>query len=136
MPGAGTLPKTVYADTQACVNDFRQYCLDNNLLDFSLQLEVFSKTYWSEATLREYLHRTYRNIIYDNIEEDVPIAHDILKDWLPELDSALLIFDQMRVTDGSWGRMQLQLRTWLKIAISPFRLTNPMLSMMISRIWL
>lgn len=86
--------RRVYADTQACANDFRQYCIDNNLLDFSVQLEIFSKSYWGEATLREYLHRTYRHIIYDNIEEDIPIAHDILMDWLPELESALLIYDQ------------------------------------------
>jgi hypothetical protein len=86
--------RRVYADTQACANDFRKYCFDNNFLDFSLQLEIFSNSYWKEAALRDYLHRTYRHIIYDNIEEDIPIAHDILRDWLPELDSALLIYDQ------------------------------------------
>lgn len=86
--------RRVYADTQACANDFRQYCIDNNLLDFSLQLEVFSKSYWGEATFREYLHRTYQHIIYDNIEEDIPIAHDVLREWLPGLESALLIYDQ------------------------------------------
>lgn len=86
--------RRVYADTQACANGFRQNCIDNNLLDFSLQLEVFSKSYWDETALRDYLHSTYRHLIYDNIEEDIPIAHDILRDWLPELESALLIYDQ------------------------------------------
>ena len=37
---------------------------------------------------------TYRHLIADNIEEDTPVAHDLLRDWLPDFDSALLIYDQ------------------------------------------
>jgi superfamily I DNA/RNA helicase len=32
-------------------------------------------------------------LIYDNVEEDVPVAHDILKSWLPDFTSALMIRD-------------------------------------------
>jgi len=85
--------RRVYADAQACANEFRQYCLDHNLLDFSLQLEIFTKLYWDEPAVRDYLRRTYTHVIYDNIEEDIPVAHDVLRDWLPELHSALLIHD-------------------------------------------
>ena len=85
--------RRVYADAQACASEFRQYCLDHNLLDFSLQLEIFARILWNDATVRDYLTRSYRHVIYDNIEEDIPVAHDILAEWLPELDSALLIFD-------------------------------------------
>jgi superfamily I DNA/RNA helicase len=85
--------RRVYADAQACASEFRRYCLENNLLDFSLQLEIFTKFYWNEPILRDYLKRNYRYIVYDNIEEDIPVAHDILKDWLPELDSTLLLYD-------------------------------------------
>jgi len=31
----------VYLDAQTCAERFRQHCLDHNLLDFSLQVEVF-----------------------------------------------------------------------------------------------
>jgi hypothetical protein len=68
--------------------------MQHNLLDFSLQLELFYKILWNETTVRSYLQRTYRHIIYDNSEEDMPIAHDILADWLPECDSALIVFDE------------------------------------------
>jgi len=84
----------VFADTQACSSEFRQYCLENNLFDFSLQLEIFKTILWNETTVRSYLTRSYRHIIYDNIEEDIPVAHDILTDWLPECESALLVYDQ------------------------------------------
>ncbi|MDR3576333.1 MAG: DEAD/DEAH box helicase family protein [Anaerolineaceae bacterium] len=83
----------VYDEAQECANQFRRYCLENNLLDFSLQLEVFSNYLWPSLLCRQYLTHSYRHLIYDNIEEDVPVAHDIIREWLPELDTALIIYD-------------------------------------------
>ncbi|MBI4730785.1 MAG: hypothetical protein HY781_01410 [Chloroflexi bacterium] len=86
--------RRVYADVQECASLFRQYCLDHNLLDFSLQLEIFWNILWPEPIVRDHLTRTYSHLIYDNIEEDIPRAHDLVRDWLPDLDSALLINDE------------------------------------------
>lgn len=82
-----------YDQVQECGIRFREYCLQNNLLDFSLQFEVFAKHLWKSTLCRSYLTHTYRHLIYDNAEEDVPIAHEIVHDWLPELDSALIVQD-------------------------------------------
>jgi hypothetical protein len=86
--------RRVYADAQDCAIRFREYCLENNLLDFSLQLEIFTNILWPMDMVREYLTRTYRHLIYDNVEEDSPRAHDIVRSWLPELESALLMYDE------------------------------------------
>src|SRR5687768_4188292 len=86
--------RRVYQDAQDCAIRFREYCLQNNLLDFSLQLEIFSNILWPLDIVRDYLTRTYRHLIYDNVEEDSPRAHDIVRAWLPELESALLIYDE------------------------------------------
>lgn len=86
--------RRVYADAQECANRFREYCLQNNLLDFSLQLEIFWQYLWPEEIVRRYLTQTYRHLIYDNVEEDIPRAHDLIRDWLPQFDSALLIYDE------------------------------------------
>jgi hypothetical protein len=86
--------RRVYADAQDCANRFRQYCLDHNLLDFSLQLDIFANVLWTQDIVRDYLTRNYRHLIYDNVEEDGSRAHDILRDWLPSFDSALLIYDE------------------------------------------
>lgn len=86
--------RRVYVDAQDCANRFRAYCLENNLLDFSLQLEVFANVLWPQGAVRTYLTRAYRHLIYDNLEEDGPRAHDIIRAWLPEFDSALLVYDQ------------------------------------------
>ena len=86
--------RRVYADSQDCATRFRQYCLDYNLLDFSLQLDVFWNYLWHDDHVRDYLTSTYRHLIYDNIEEDVPRGHDIIRDWLPAFDSVMLIYDE------------------------------------------
>ncbi len=86
--------RRVYADAQECASRFRRYCLEHNLLDFSLQFEIFTNLLWREEIVRDYLMRTYRHLIYDNVEEDVPRAHDLLREWLPLFDSALLIYDE------------------------------------------
>ena len=85
--------RRVYADAQDCANRFREYCLQHNLLDFSLEMEVFANILWPLPSVRDYLTRTYRHLIYDNVEEDNARAHDILREWLPDFDSALLLFD-------------------------------------------
>ena len=85
--------RRIYADAQDCAIQFRQYCLEHNLLDFSLQLDIFRSILWHTPECHHYLTNQYTHLIYDNIEEDFPIAHDLLADWLPKLDSALVIYD-------------------------------------------
>lgn len=86
--------RRVYADAQECADIFREYCLNNNLLDFSLQLEIFTDILWQNQQVRAYLSQTYRHLIYDNLEEDIPCGHDLIREWMPYFDSALLIHDQ------------------------------------------
>jgi len=86
--------RRVYADAQDCASRFRLFCLQHNLLDFSLQLEVFWSYLWPNPLVRDYLTRAYRHLIYDNVEEDIPRAHDLVREWLPQFDSALLIYDE------------------------------------------
>ena len=36
----------VYQDVQTAASAFRQFCLENNLLDYSLQVELFRRFVW------------------------------------------------------------------------------------------
>jgi len=83
----------VYEEAQQCADQFRNFCLQNNLLDFSLQLDIFTRHLWTSLLCREYLKSTYTDLIFDNVEEDVPVVHDIIQQWLPGFNSALLIYD-------------------------------------------
>lgn len=85
--------RRIYQDAQECATLFREFCLNHNLLDFSLQLEIFANILWPQEQVQYFLKQTYRHLIYDNVEEDAPRAHDIIGEWLPDLDSALLIYD-------------------------------------------
>jgi len=85
--------RRIYQDAQDCATRFREYCLEYNLLDFSLQHEIFSNILWPQEQVQNYLKRTYRHLIYDNVEEDGARSHDLIHEWLADFDSALLIYD-------------------------------------------
>jgi superfamily I DNA/RNA helicase len=82
-----------YEQAQSCALLFRKFCLENNLLDFSLQLSLFKEHLWPSLLCRKFLERTYQHLIYDNVEEDYPIAHDIVFEWFSTFKSTLVIQD-------------------------------------------
>lgn len=86
--------QNVYSDVQEAVTKFRQLCLENNLLDYSLQVELFKNYLWSNQSFQKYIQNQYQHLIYDNCEEDPPYVHDILIDWLPFFKSSLIILDE------------------------------------------
>lgn len=84
----------VYEAVQLAADAFRRYCLEHNLLDFSLQVQTLVRYIWPRRECRTYLLKRYRHLIVDNVEEDVPVAHDLLREWLREVTSALVVYDQ------------------------------------------
>jgi len=85
--------KYVYQDAQDTALTFRQVCLDHNLLDFSLQIHIFANMLWKLPQVRDYVMGQYRHLIIENIEEDAPATHDIVRDWLDACESALVLYD-------------------------------------------
>ncbi|MBN1890959.1 MAG: DEAD/DEAH box helicase family protein [Thermoflexales bacterium] len=83
----------VFSQVQDCASRFRQFCLQNNALDFSLQVELLTRHLLTLGWFRGYLFGGYRHLIADNVEEDTPVTHDLLRDWLGECDSALIVYD-------------------------------------------
>ena len=86
--------RVAFDHAQTCVNAFREFCLRNNLLDFSLRVESFRDHIWANDELQAMLVDRYRHIIVDNLEEQNPFVHNILSAWLPQTESTLLIFDE------------------------------------------
>jgi hypothetical protein len=84
----------IYEQVGECIGRFRDYCLKHNLLDFSLQIETFLQYLWPQPAVRAYLFERYRHLIVDNIEEDTPVVHDVLAEWVTQCDSALIVRDQ------------------------------------------
>lgn len=86
--------KIVFEHAQNAANIFREYCYANNLLDYSLQVELFSKALAEVPLVSDHFSNQFRHLIYDNAEEDVPVSHDFIGKLLPTLQSSLIIFDR------------------------------------------
>ncbi len=90
----------IYDDAQACANLFREKCREYNMFDFSLQVALFRDYLWQQQPVRVYMTKKYRHLIVENIEEDTPATHELLREWLPVCESAVLIYDK----DGGFRR--------------------------------
>lgn len=86
--------RRIFADAQECANRFRAYCLQHNLLDFSLQFEIFYTHLWPHPLVQNLLRQQYQHLLCDNVEEYGPRAQDLLREWLPSFSSALLLYDE------------------------------------------
>ena len=92
---AGDVEQThIFDDAQTCALAFRDYCLERNLLDFSLYLEVFRDHVQALPPAQAYMRRRFRHLIVDNVEEDNPASHNFLASLLEDCASALIIFDR------------------------------------------
>jgi hypothetical protein len=90
---AGPSQQTItFAQVQDCLNRFRAYCLEHNLLDFSLQVVLF-RDLLQHDWFRDKLYGRYRHLIVDNVEEDTPLTHDLLREWIPHTASAVIVHD-------------------------------------------
>ena len=73
---------------------FRQLCLEESLVDYSLQMQIFLRVILENDWCRTHLFRSYRHLIFDNAEEETYAAQEMVRRWLPHLKSALLVVDE------------------------------------------
>ncbi len=83
-----------YEQAQTCVERFRAHCLQHNLLDVSLALEVFRKHLVPRGVVAEYLDNRFRHLLVEGVEETVPVAQDFVRHRLESecTDSAFLVY--------------------------------------------
>jgi hypothetical protein len=124
----------VYDDVQICVTQFREYCIKNNLLDYSLKIQIFQNNIWNSPKFKRYIIDSYDHLIIDNVEEDTRFTHEIIKQWLPHTNSSIVIFDHnagYRKFLGADPDSALSLKSYCieKVAfdrsfVNPERITN------------
>lgn len=100
----------VYEAAIEVVTQYREHCLNNARLDFSLQIELYTQVLIKEKSYKEYAQKQYKYLIVDNIEESFPVAIDFIQDWLwSHLTEALIIHDRQggyRVFLGASGAVK------------------------------
>jgi superfamily I DNA/RNA helicase len=75
-------------------NAFRELCLRESLVDFSLWITLFDQQVLNNDWSRTHLFRSQRHLIFDNAEEDTFAAQSLVRRWVPHLDSALIVVDE------------------------------------------
>lgn len=82
----------VYQAAGRVAHAYRQYCLENRLLDYALQIELFNRLLQNPDFQADFFHsRTH--LIAEHVEEEPYFTHRLIADWLPHLDGALLTFE-------------------------------------------
>lgn len=74
--------------------EFRQLCLQESLVDYSLQMQIFLQVILENEWCRTHLFRSFRHLIFDNAEEETFAAQELVRRWLPQLESALIVYDE------------------------------------------
>ncbi len=74
--------------------EFRKLCQAESLVDFSLWMQIFLQEVLENEWSSTHLFRTHRHLIFDNAEEDTFAAQELVRRWLPYLDSALILVDE------------------------------------------
>lgn len=73
---------------------FRHSCLQSNLLDLSLVVELFWRHLLANSGFHGYLTERYQHLLVDNLEEMPPVGVEFLRTLLPGRQSTVLAFDQ------------------------------------------
>jgi len=84
----------VYRASLDLARRFRALCQEQSLLDFSFQIELYSRHLLAEPDYRRWFMGQYRHLVADNLEENIPLAADFIRWAWDALDSALLIYDR------------------------------------------
>jgi len=84
----------MFDDVQRAASAYRDHCRAHNLIDFSLQVELFNRRLWSQKPVRDYWAARTAHLIVDNAEESAFIVHELIADLLKTCESALIIVDE------------------------------------------
>lgn len=83
----------IYQSWLEVARAFRQFCFENNLLDFSLQIEAFVGALVGDELIQNYVLGKYDYLIADNLEENFPVTLDFIR-WLsPSLRFSFFVYD-------------------------------------------
>ena len=98
--GTDASRRLLFGDISNTINSYRKFTIEHNLLDFSLYNQVFRELFFESEEVQNYMSRQFQHLIYDNAEEDFPLAHSIVEKWLGAFETSLIISD----TDGGYRK--------------------------------
>jgi hypothetical protein len=80
-------------DASTSARIYRQQCLDNNLLDLSLTVQVFDRHLVGHPELHRYFSERFRHLLVDNFEEQTPAGQRFVNSLLDTTETTAIVFD-------------------------------------------
>ncbi len=80
-------------DAAIAAQRFRTVCLENNLLDLSLVVQVFDTQLVKHPRFRQYFVERYRHFMVDNIEEQTPAGQNFVNSLMDTTESVVIAYD-------------------------------------------
>ncbi len=77
----------------AAAGQFRQACLNRNLLDLSLIVQVFDTQLVQHPEFRNYFSERYRHLIVDNVEEQTPAGQNFVARLMNSAQTTSIAYD-------------------------------------------
>lgn len=84
--------KLVYEAAGRVAQHYRAYCLERNLLDYALQIEIYTRLIKDPRISKEIFNKK-THLIIEHLEEESPFTHDLLKAWLPYLTQSTMTYE-------------------------------------------
>lgn len=74
-------------------HQFRQACLQNNLLDLSLVVETFDRHLVQHHEFHNYFSERFRHLLVDNVEEQTPAGQHFIDSLIDFTETAAIVYD-------------------------------------------
>lgn len=90
----GTSRRLVYKTSADIADKYRNYCLENKLLDYAMQIEFFNDYLLGEPAVEDHFRQNYTFLIADNIEEMGARTHDLIAWSRERMEKSILLYDR------------------------------------------
>lgn len=81
-------------DASSIARAFRQRCLENNLLDLSLIVQVFDIHLVNHPELNRYFSERFQHLLVDNIEEQSPAGQNFIRSLIGATKTTAIALDE------------------------------------------
>lgn len=85
----------VFDLVQQLGESFKEICRADNMLDYALQLEIYREFLAPKESYRRWLRDQFQFFIHDNVEEDVPLAHEFGAVLRESTESGTFVCDEL-----------------------------------------
>ena len=89
----GAEKQAAFRDAIELMKRFRENCLQNRSIDYSLMVELYNDILFSDERYLARLHDSYHYLIVDDIDETVPVAQDLIVDFLKKAKGVFLAYN-------------------------------------------